>query len=185
MSGGKELCLNENEVKSIVRKPIHVVGAMNKKSLVDLLENDEPIVRIMLHYQNDNNAYSVSGHWCALYIDKPKKKIYFYDSYGEYPDDQLNHIRPQYRMKTDQVTRDVNILLNAALREGYKIEYNDHKHQERKKGINTCGRWAGTFLKRGGSIEEFNNFVRKYAGAYKIKNLDDAIVKLTDPSINY
>lgn len=177
--------LNEVDTKRIVRKPVHVVGAMNKDSLISLLTNNEPILRIMLHYQNSDSGNAVSGHWCSLYVDKNRKKIYFYDSYGEYPDDQLTHIKPSYRRRTEQGSRDINTMLNAALRAGYKIEYNHYKHQQLKDGVNTCGRWAAMFLKRGESIENFNKFIRQYARIYGFKNLDDAIVDLTQSSLIY
>ena len=107
--------------------------------------------------------------------------VYFYDSYGGFIDDQLNHIHPFYREKTDQTKRYLSELLYESPYEN--IHYNPHKHQLHKDGVNTCGRHCAVFLKMEQDPEEYNELLKDLKNIYKMK-YDPLIVNLTKKYIN-
>jgi hypothetical protein len=64
------------------------------------------VINLDYHYQS-------GSHWVALYIDKDKNSIYYFDSNGNYP--------------PEEITNYINILDNIL--GNYKFYYNELKHQ--------------------------------------------------------
>lgn len=176
-----EKALLYDEVKRIVGKPIQLVRVRNHSDLYDFVNNPNTpsLLRVLLHYQNGGNKNMVSGHWCAMLIDKANKIIYYYDSYGDKVDATLSHIPPYKLQEYDQTDKFIDKFLVYAMNHGYEIHYNDHKHQRSGKGINTCGRYSACFLKYARSVDDFHRFLSTYARHHNCPTYDDAIVKLT------
>lgn len=114
------------------------------------------------------------GHWCVIFEQNPDT-IEFMDSYGYLID---NEISPDF-MSADILKRFYNgpKLRRLIYDSRYKyIVYNDHPLQERKFGINTCGRWVVTrLLFRNMPLDKFV----KYLYSFKM-NLDDIVTIITE-----
>lgn len=186
-----EKALLYDEVKRIVGKPIRLIRIKNHSELYNILNDPTTpdIVRILLHYQNGGDKNLISGHWCAMIIDKNRKIIYYYDSYGDKVDATLKYIPAYKRLEFEQDDKFIDKFLVYAMNNGYEIHYNDHKHQRNGRGINTCGRYSACFLKygnpgSGGVIEDFHKFLTNYKKHNNCTSYDDAIVKLTKNYFN-
>lgn len=178
----KNYNLSVDEVKRIARRRnICLVGADNKRTLKDIFNRGLDTGRdqyIILHYQTGDDDYSRYGHWVGMIIKPKIKMIYYMDSYGIYPDDQLEFIPDEYRNETGQSIRDVGIFLYRAINEfGYRVRYNNVRLQGKGNHIGTCGRYVGMFLYSGGSPEEFASSIKKLVKGKR--TADDVIVELT------
>lgn len=128
---------------------------------------------IVIHYQSGNTGNSICGHWSGLIVDWKIKTIYFYDSYGFYPDSSLDLVDPYYRVITDQWYPHIRKYLDLMKSKGYRVEYNQYKHQRMSKDINTCGRWVGIFFRdykpqTRNYIEYFNELQRFSSMVYNL-----------------
>lgn len=170
-----------DEVRRIVGKPIYLVRVKNHQLLYDLIDDisTPDLLRVLLHYQNNGDQKTIAGHWCAMIIDKLDKAIHYYDSYGDKVDATLNYIPPSKRIDYEQDDKFIDRFLVHAMRHGYEIHYNDHKHQSNSKGVNTCGRYSACFLKYARSVDDFHNYLSNYSKHNNCESFDDAIVKLT------
>ena len=175
-----EKLLSNFEVEDIVgeKLPITISSNFHKINNIDELLNENGTGLIM--YDDKKNNKQVSGHWCGLKLISPDDLV-FYDSYGTYPDDELNNIPNKYRQENNQVCRHLTKLLHNS---NYKnLHFNPHQHQEHKKGVNTCGRHVGVFLKLAGDPEDYNTIMSNVVKTLGLKNEDELIVNLTEPSI--
>lgn len=78
------------------------------------------------------------GHWCCIFkLDK--NSVEFFDPYGLMPDRQLNFINKDYKIESKQ---DYPYLTKLMIDSPYVLSYNQHRFQEYKKGVNSCGRWV-------------------------------------------
>jgi len=115
-----------------------------------------------------------SGHWVALARDK--KKVYYFDSYGNKPDVPLTWTDPE---KRKELGEDYPTLTKMFSLTKVPVYYNDYDYQSKKdKDMATCGRWATGFLthfkKYGGDLQSFNKEVLKDAREEKLP-LDNLI----------
>lgn len=101
---------------------------------------------VLLYLTNKNY-----GHWCCIY--EHNGTIFFFDSYGLIPDDELNFIPMDLRKELKQEHR----LLTKMLYDNHKpVEYNEYKLQDKAKKISTCGRWVIVRLQyKHISVEDF------------------------------
>lgn len=91
---------------------------------------------LVILYPVDSNN---SGHWCCIFNNPIDDKLYFFDSYGFIPDDQLN-FTPHKRFVLDQDWfRYLTELLYTSPRE---IEYNEYQFQSMEPEVTTCGYWC-------------------------------------------
>ena len=97
------------------------------------------------------------GHWTCLY--KFNDTIYFFDSYGNNIDLQLNFIPKQINKSLGQNHKN---LIELLYKSPYKIEFNEYQLQKLGNGINTCGRWCLIRLQYPSiSVKEFKNLFSK------------------------
>ena len=82
------------------------------------------------------------GHWTALY--EYNGTIFFFDSYGFIPDDELKYLHKDLKAELNSNHRYLTQLLYNSNK---PVEYNEYQLQERKKNVNTCGRWVILRLK--------------------------------------
>ncbi len=78
------------------------------------------------------------GHWCVLCQNK--NNVYFFDSYGNFPDEQLKFTNDIFREYNNMELPYLTILL---LKSDKSIHYNNHKLQNiNNTSLATCGRWV-------------------------------------------
>lgn len=107
------------------------------------------------------------GHWVCV-LRRGKVVVECFDSYGFVPDDQLNWISKTFRKQSDQ---DYPHLTKLLYESGYTVHYNDHRLQQQKEGINTCGRWCVARIKNAHLNEnQFATMVRKEAKKQGLTN---------------
>lgn len=144
---------------------------LNNRGEMILDDEGEPVIN---EYKKEIKHNIIDGHYCGLL--KKGDDLYFYDSYGDFPTDQLKYINPNYRKETDQVK---NYLADLMVNSPYRLHYNPYKHQEAKRGINTCGRHCALFLKSEMDPEDYNRLYKsikktlKYNGKYNDKIVTD------------
>ena len=112
------------------------------------------------------------GHWCCIYeIDNT---IYFFDSYGIIPDNQINFVPTELKKELYEDHRHLTKLLYNSNK---NIEYNQYQLQNKNININTCGRWCIIrLLYPKISIDNFNKIFNKFNDLIK---KDELITLLT------
>lgn len=92
-----------------------------------------------------------NGHWVVLTRDGTD--ITFFDSYGGFVDDQLDHTPVKYRPELSRLLG----------RYPGKVHYNDVQVQRYDDRVNTCGRWCGLFVReRGVGVDDFVDVIEEY-----------------------
>jgi hypothetical protein len=131
-----------------------------------------PYNRLVILYFWDFSNNTKNGHYVAVRKDDFRNKIYVFDSYGNFIDDNLLEIDPYKRKKYKQDFKQLTYLLYKS---PYKVEYNEYQFQQNSSAV--CGRYAIYFLLRDDlNMEEFQNlFSRK-----DLKKNDELILKLTN-----
>ena len=105
----------------------------NYNTILDLFPKDD--YRIILIEQEKN-----VGHWVvALRINE---KVIFFDSYGLYPDDQLDFISKIKNRLLGQSHPEIRRLMKGIEKYGLKAWYSKTKYQSEGDNISTCGRWV-------------------------------------------
>lgn len=105
-----------------------------------------------------------NGHWVVLTRDGTD--ITFFDSYGGFIDDQLDHTPIRYAPHLSRLLS----------RYPGKVHYNAKQVQEYSGDVNTCGRWCGLFVRnRGVGVDDFVDVM----GGSGV-NPDQLVVSLTD-----
>lgn len=178
--------LSFDDVKKIIGNKNHtyLVTAQDKDKMYLLSEgNRSDYINFIIHYQTEHNNNTINGHWVCIVVDKIRKNVYFFDSYGRFPDDSLLDINVSYRSMTNQNQKDVCLFMDFMDEMGYTIHYNDHKYQNLKPGVNTCGRWVSLFCKyvnMGNTDEDFYKYIQSVKKQLYFKNLDNISIYLTE-----
>lgn len=156
--------LSFEQIEKISQNKCFLVRASDKNIMYEIMEQeDSPYINFVIHYQTSHNEDLIDGHWVGMVVDRTTHNIYYFDSYGNFPDDDLNEIDKKYRIQTGQNQRDVGIFMaemNSNL--GYILNYSNDKFQKLEDGINTCGRWVGSFIyfiNQGYNDEQFYDFI--------------------------
>lgn len=186
MSDKLNYSLSESEVLRLAGKGARMftypeIARMNK---LDQLVNSTYPKAIILYMTSGN-----SGHWCGLKL--MDGSLYFFDSYGTFPDVELEQIRKMkgdsFADETDQIHKKLTELIKKSPIKN--VFYSQYKLQKLKSGINTCGRWVGMWLNSHMDENQFNAFIQKVKlqlqkeSNKKNKKLitnDDVIVYLTN-----
>lgn len=168
--------LNQQQVWNIAGKQIPIVSSADMHKYNTLEEMMDGHNAILILYQDRHGPHMRAGHWCGLSEMDPDN-IAFYDSYGKEPDIQLNHIPMKYRKRTRQVYNHLARMLHDS---NYKnIHYNPYQHQKSKKGINTCGRHVGMFLRLNIDPEDYHKIIKKLTKYLDYKSPDELVTDLT------
>ena len=83
------------------------------------------------------------GHWVAL-IKNEQDVLTFFDSYGLQVDEELEFSMYNLKIHGNRATPHLSYLINES---GYKLIQNQFKLQSNISDVNTCGRWAGLFVR--------------------------------------
>lgn len=171
--------LSGEEVQELAGPGCKVIpySALNQFSDINqLINKSNPKVAIL--YETGNNNGQLNGHWCGLAL--VDDSLQFFDSYGGksgFPDNEQIIIGNAYLKQSNQTRYKLQRLMKNSPYP--KLAYNEHKYQQLKPGVNTCGRWTGCFLRSGLTTDEFNKFIKSVkklvGGSY-----DSVIVKLGD-----
>lgn len=149
----------------------------NMKSIDELVNEKYPNAIILYQFKDDPVENTISGHWTAL-KRLNQNKICYFDSYGNIIDYPLEVMGADYRIKTHQLFKKLSHLLGGS--KYTNISYNEHKYQEKKPNISTCGRHAGFFCNLGLDTDSYFDLMSKSKKMLGYKNYDKMIVDLTN-----
>ena len=127
--------LDNNEIMELVKNKAKVVLYEDVHSFANISQFLEPYSAVFLLYQI-NKDY---GHWVAV-IER-NKQIEFFDPLGYMIDDQLLWTKQATRKRLNMDYPYLTKLLYEATPD-YSIVYNEHKLQNDRKDIATCGAWS-------------------------------------------
>ena len=107
---------------------------------------------VILYHTKENY-----GHWTCLY--RVKNTIFFFDSYGFVPDDELKFLHKDLK---EDLNSNFRYLTKLLYESNNRIEYNEYQLQKKSPNINTCGRWVLLRLKYPKiSINNFHDIITK------------------------
>jgi hypothetical protein len=119
------------------------------------------------------------GHWCCIFKVNDKL-LEFFNPYGGwiegYPDESLNYIPLNFRLKSYQYYPYLSILMYNSK---YELSYNEYRFQKHNKDIKTCGRWTALrIIFRHLSLNRFYKMIKSLEKELKI-NSDEVVTLLT------
>ena len=153
--------------------PIFTTPMLYKLNNIDQIffnEHGDKFNDALLLYQQSNSNTGVVGHWTVVKRLDSNNIVHF-DSYGMWPDKQLEHIEMSYRKRTNQVIKYLSKLL---VKSTYKnIHYNNHRLQnywrmlpsksgagDIKVQVNTCGRHCICYIKSNKEPESYYQMMK-------------------------
>jgi hypothetical protein len=99
------------------------------------------------------------GHWTCCFMYPDNKTCEFFDSYSYKPDDELSFVPKEIQKEYKE---NFPYLSKLLLESGCKIVYNNHKLQESKLQVNTCGRHVvSRLVYRDVPIDNYVNIIKK------------------------
>jgi hypothetical protein len=104
-------------------------------SISDLFPGNQDDYKIILIESEKN-----SGHWVSLM--KVGKELTFFDSYGIYPDDELNFISKMKNRLLGQGRQEIRRLMKTGEKIKFKCFFSKTKYQSDNQNVNSCGRWV-------------------------------------------
>jgi len=149
----KGISLSDLDVLKLVKNQAKVLLYKDLKKYRTLDEALGPHGAAIILYES-RPGY---GHWTTVFKRKDKKGetvISFFDSYGEFTDDELYW---NDRNTNTYLGQEIPYLSKLIIESPYEnLEYDDHQYQKFEKGVATCGRWVVLrLLCRGLSPEKF------------------------------
>jgi hypothetical protein len=159
LSGADILNALNGKCNLVLYEQIHTFNSID-----DLLGKYKKCV--ILYHTSENY-----GHWTCLY--EYKDTIYFFDSYGIIPDDELIFLHKDLK---EDLNSDHRYLTELLYNSNKKIEYNEYQLQERTPNVATCGRWVINRL-RFPEIS-IDNYYKIFKDASKYMNMDKLICYL-------
>lgn len=96
---------------------------------------------------NTDLSYEPGQHWNALYVDIIKGKIYFYDSFGTKPNNEVINLMNRFKNEKD-------------LKRNYEIYTNENTNGHQST-TTECGMYSIYFLVRMLKNESFNSFINR------------------------
>lgn len=127
------------------------------------------------------------GHWLALWHDAEEDTFHIFDPYGIPPDGDrkwLTHDEAVYLRETEPLLRQL------AKATGARTEWSAARLQQRREGVNTCGRFVIVRLwqPRDVDAEQFAKYIRDVcrasSSAERAITPDDAVVAWTQPRLD-
>jgi hypothetical protein len=113
------------------------------------------------------------GHWCVLIKFEPNS-IEFFNPYGGLPDNSLDYIDPEFRIKNNEF---IPYLSQLMYNSPYHLFYNEFQFQKKSPDIKTCGRHCVVrSMNRKMDIYQYKNMMDKLRK--KLKTDYDGVVTL-------
>ena len=159
--------LSDTELKKILGKETKIImypDLAKYSSIEQLLPNPNDYCIILI--VEDENKYTISGHWTALL--KYNGIYEYYDPYGNDVDvDLINWMDKKIRVKLHESKPYLTYLLK-----GRKYIYNKVKYEALRRGINTCGSHCCfriyQFTKYNRTLEEYQKHMLELSTQYGI-----------------
>lgn len=113
------------------------------------------------------------GHWTLCFMYPDLRTVEFFDSYGYFPDGEFEFIDNDIAREYGE---NFPYLCKLLLDSGYKVVYNNHRLQEKKPNINTCGRHVvSRLVYRDVPIDKYVNMIKNSG-----KTPDEFVTKITN-----
>lgn len=129
-----DYALSDQDISRLLKGKAKIIRYGELKHFTSVDELLKPYNRVFILYEAKKGV----GHWTLLHkLDKSNLEMF--DSYGLGIDDELDYLPAGYRQQSDQARAHLSQLLGHS---NYTIHYNDHKLQDLKRGVSTCGRWC-------------------------------------------
>lgn len=157
--------LSDRDIRGLFNNQVNVITydkLFGYRNINDLLG---PYNRCVILYKSSASY----GHWCC--IKRTGTLISFFDSYGGFPDTQKVKNDPEFIRTSGQGFNYICKLLHQASTTN-TIEFNEHKYQLARKGINTCGKWCYVFLMFNGGTDDFYEFIMNTKKDLGLPSLD-------------
>jgi hypothetical protein len=151
-----EYPLSDADIRRVLGNDIPILTYPELEDLHSIDDCFDRKGRCIILFLTDSET---SGHWCCMM--KKKDGIYFWDPYGEAPEEQKDGI-PKTRL--EQLDMDEPFLTRLMRGSGRPIYYNSHQYQTDRRGINTCGRWCIARLLYAPKSEEYFRKAVKSSG---------------------
>ena len=170
----KGISLSDKQLEQMTGCKVLLYEELYKYETLEFLLDANNGKVILLYISKDDPDY---GHWCCIlktnYGKDKKECVEWSDSYGLKPDEEMKFSSAVHGQQ-------FNYLSLLMLDSPYVLTYNNHKFQQEKNNINTCG-WhcACRLLNNNKSLDGY----KKYLDAVikespEIKNYDDAVCVL-------
>jgi hypothetical protein len=180
----KEALSQEDLIQYLGNIKVITYPELSRYETIEQVFNGKSYI-ILLYLQSPN-----TGHWVTLlnYNLDGHKIIEHNDSYGLYPDSELNFNSPTLNKQLGQGIKYLTLLYNKAIKEkSYKVIYNKEKLQKLRgdklnqtNEINNCGRYCifRILMYRDYKMDlyKYNQFLKSLSRKYKISY--DNIVSL-------
>jgi len=155
IGGIKSYALSNDDIQQILEPDTKILRYTDLSDFTDIEECFDDLGRCILLYLTENDS---TGHWCCMWKTGPRS-IFYFDSYGEKPDEPLTWLSSGKRRNLGIEDGRLTELLRAS---GYKVYYSPVKYQADRGDVNTCGRWCITRLVlKDESPKIFNDIVKK------------------------
>lgn len=124
--------LSDSDIRQALNNDVNIVKyseLKNMKNIDELLRNDRAVILFELK-KND-------GHWCS--VVRNKERIIFTDSYGMFPENEIDYIPVSFKYVSKQ---DRGYLLKLLYNQNLPVHFSQYRLQKLENGINTCGRYC-------------------------------------------
>ena len=126
--------LHGNDILKVFDGKIKIVVYSDLPQYKNIDQLLDPYGRVIILYETNDID---NGHYTCLF--RNDKGINYFDPYGMYLEKPLDYFGDGVRELTGS---DENFLNRLLYQDKYKVYYNNHRLQELKSGISTCGRWC-------------------------------------------
>lgn len=123
----KAKSLSNHDIENALNGKTNIVVYEDLKNVNSIEDILKPYGCCVVLYQKS----PIDGHWVV--INKRKNCIEFFDSYGMFPDDQLQYASYPGKEK---------VLLKLLEESPMPVSWNPYKLQSEERNINVCGRWC-------------------------------------------
>ena len=127
--------LSGNDVEYLTRGKSKVILYDNLKPSDNIIDLIGPTNQVLLLFPTQQN--SPNGHWLSIRFVPSLNLISYFDSYGLSPSAEI-----QYSNNKLVKQNLLGGLINKAIKQGYRFEFNPYRFQLMANGINVCGRFA-------------------------------------------
>lgn len=152
MASELSYALSNDDIAQLMKGKCKILRYSDISTYTDIESLLKPYGRVFILYESKRNR----GHWVLLH-KIGRKNLELFDSYGVFPDQQLQYISDEFRKQSNQFRKHLSHLL---VQSKYTIHYNDKQLQELRQGVSTCGRWCiARAINNHLDIDEFNKAV--------------------------
>lgn len=114
------------------------------------------------------------GHWICLKKWPEHNVVSFFDSYGDFPDDQKQFVNNEFLVQSGQAYNYICRLLHKASFK-YTVEFSQYHLQAKDKHVATCGQWCCLFVEyKGPGVDGFYWYIRDFGNP----NFDEVCLEL-------